>query len=75
MRHRAMLMLWSTLWQTSLQKWRQRLYATHGGDAQALFDTVAASLVELEAETQGDTLSDAHALVELLADTEAEVAP
>ena len=33
------------------------------------------SLAEVEAETLGDTVSDAHALVESMKDTVAEVAP
>ena len=39
------------------------------GDAQALVDTMADSLSELNAETVGDTLSDVHALVTSLDDT------
>ena len=35
---------------------------------------MAASLAEVEAETLGDTVSDAYALVKSLADTEEEVA-
>ena len=37
-------------------------------DAQALHDTLADSLAEVDAETLGDTLSDAHPMVETLAD-------
>ena len=36
---------------------------------------MAASLAEVDVETLGDTLSDVHTLVELLANTVAEVAP
>ena len=43
-------------------------------DAQALVDTMAYSLAELEEETLGDTLRDAQALVKTLADTIAEKA-
>ena len=43
-------------------------------DAQALHDTLADSLAEVDVETLGDTLTDAHALVVTLADTVAEVA-
>ena len=42
------------------------------GNAQALFDTLADSLAEVEADTLGNTGGDAKALVDTLADTLAE---
>ena len=44
------------------------------GDAHSLADTVDDSLVEMEAETLSDTVSDAHAVVKSRADTVREVA-
>ena len=44
------------------------------GDAQALVDTMADSLAELEEDTLGDTLSDGQTLLKTLADTIAEEA-
>ena len=44
-------------------------------DAQALVDTLAASLAEVEGEMIGSTLSDAQPPVETIADTVSEVAP
>ena len=52
---------------------RQRRYGDRWGDAQTLFDTVAASLKEMEGDTLGDTLTDAQALVEKLSDSLAKL--
>ena len=42
-------------------------------DAQALVDTLADSVAEVEAEAAGDTVSDSEALVDTLANSLAEV--
>ena len=43
-------------------------------DAQALVDALADKLAEVDVQTPGDTVSDAHALVRSLPDTVGEVA-
>ena len=57
-----------------MQRFRQRRLATRG-DAQAVADSLGDWLVEVDVEMLGDILSDAHALVESVADTVAVVAP
>ena len=42
-------------------------------DSQALFETLADPLAEVEAKTVGDTLSDAQALDDTMADSQAKV--
>ena len=39
------------------------------GDVQALFDTLADPIAEVDAVTVGDTQGDAHAVVDTVADT------
>ena len=72
MTSRAMRRHWSKRLLTHKQKWRQRRYVTLS-DAQALVDTMADSLAELEAARLAATLSDAQALVDTLGDSQGEV--